>query len=127
MQVLDFPAIFKADFGRFRRISAVFRLISAVSAAGRYDTIWPIRLDFGRISLVRRESKPIRQESSRISVNRPESVRIREKKKKMQTLFDMRAIASDAVSRIGRRSGTSGVASVLSRQGFIREVNLLGI
>ena len=115
MQVSDFPAIFKADFGRFRRISAVFRPVSAVSTAGRYDTIWPIRLDFGRIS-------PVRRESNRVGTN-PR----KKKKKKTQTLSDTRATTSDAASRIGCRSGTSGAASVLSRQGFIREVNLLGI
>ena len=76
MQVSDFPAKFKADFCRVRRISAVFLPISVVSAAGRYDPIWPIRLDFGRISPVRRESKPIRHELSRIGLNRAESVRI---------------------------------------------------
>ena len=69
--------------GRFRHVLAVFRLVSAVSAAGRYDPIWPIRLDFGRISLVRRESKPIRQESSRISAIRAESARIQKKKSDM--------------------------------------------
>ena len=127
MQVSDFPATFKADFGRFRSILAVFRPISAVLAAGRYDPIWPIRLDFGRISSVRRESKPIRHELSRIGTNRAESVWIREKKKKMQTRSDTRGTTSDAASLIGRSCDTSGAASVLSRQGFIREVNLLGI
>ena len=74
-QVSAFPAIFKADFGRFRHVSAV-------SAAGRYDPIWPMRPDFGRISPVWRELKPIRLESSRVSANWAESVRIWEKKKK---------------------------------------------
>ena len=128
MQVSDFLATFKADFGRFRSISAVFRPISAVSAAGRYDPIWPIRLDFGRISPVRRESKPIQHELSRIGTNRAESVWIREKKKKKtQMRSDTRATTSDAASLVGRSCDTSGAASVLSRQGFIREVNLLGI
>ena len=68
-QVSALTAIFKADFGRFRPVPAVFRPISAVSAAGRYDPIWPIRPDFGRISPVRRKSKPIRHESSRIYLN----------------------------------------------------------
>ena len=105
---------------RFRRISAVFRPVSAVStvsAVGRNDPIWPIRLYFGQISSVRRRLKPIRHELSRIGANRAESAQIREKKKKKKktlTRFDRRATASDA-------------ASVLSRQGFIREVNLLGI
>ena len=81
-QVSAFPAIFKVDFGRFRHVSAIFRPVSAVSATGRYDLIWPIRPDFGRISPVRRKSKPIQHESSRIGANRVESVRIREKKNK---------------------------------------------
>ena len=86
--------------GRFRPVSAVFRPVSAVlaiSAAGRYvpiRPIWPIRPDFGRISSIRRESKPIRHESSRIGANRAESARIREKKKN-----------PDAVQRAGNRVG----------------------
>ena len=136
MQVSDFPAIFKADFDRFRRISAIFRPVSAVSAASRYDPIWPIWLNFGRISPVwreskpiQRESKPIQRESSRIGTNRAESARIRQKKKKKKTQArsDKRVTTSDAASRVGRSCGTFGAASVLSRQGFIREVNLLGI
>ena len=93
MQVSAFLAIFKADFGRFRRVSAVFWPVSAISAAGRYDRIWPIRSDLGRISPVRHESKPIRHKSSRIGTNRAESARIREKKKKN----------ADAVRRAGNR------------------------
>ena len=98
MQVSALTAIFKADFGRFRPVPAVFRPISAVSAisaAGRYNPIWPIRPDFGRISPIRRESKPIRHESSRIGANRAESALIREKKKKNP----------DAVRRAGNRVG----------------------
>ena len=75
MQVSNFPAIFKANFGHFRCVSTVFRPVSAVSAAGRYDPIWPIRPDSGRISPVRRESKPIRRELSRVGAN------LRKKKK----------------------------------------------
>ena len=90
MQVLDFPAIFKADFGCFRRISACF--------GSR-----PIRLDFGQISPVQRESKPIRHESSRIGANRAESTQIREKKKKKQTRSDTGATASEAASRVTPR------------------------
>ena len=109
MQVSALTAIFKADFGRFRPVPAVFRPISAVSAP-----IWPIRPDFGRISPIQRESKPIRHESSRIGANRAESARIREKKK-TQTRSDVRATASNAASRVGRGCGTSGAASVFSR------------
>ena len=104
MQVSALTAIFKADFGRFRPVQAVFRPISAVSAAGRFNPIWPIRPDFGRISPIRRESKPIRHESSRIGANGAESARIKpsrresekKKKKKTQTRSDARATASDA-------------------------------
>ena len=95
MQVSTFKAIFKADFGRFRPVPAVFRPVSVVSAASRYGSIWPIQPDFDRISQIRRESKPIRHESSRIGANRAESVRIREKKKKN----------ADAVRRAGNRVG----------------------
>ena len=109
MQVSAFPAIFKADFGRFRPVSA-----------GKYGRFRPfpacfgrqlIRPDFGRISPVRRELKPIWHESSRIGANRAESARIREKKKKKKN--------ADAVRRAGNRVGsgcsTAGAASMLSR------------
>ena len=105
MQFSALTAIFKADFGRYQPVPAVFRpisAVSAVSAAGRYHPIWPIRPDFGRISPIRRESKPIRHESSRIGANRAKSVRIEpsrresKKKKKTQTRSDARATASDA-------------------------------
>ena len=109
MQFSALIAIFKADFGLFRRISAVFWPVSAISAAGRYDPIWPIRPDFGRISPIRRESKPIRHESSRIGANRAESARIREKKKKKNPDAVRRA-----GNRVGRGCGTSGATSVLS-------------
>ena len=119
MQVSDFPAIFKADFGRFRHISAVFRPVSAVSAASRYDLIWPIRPDFGRISSIRCKSKLLRHESSRIGANWAESARIREKKKKRrrgltrgQPHWTPRLVSR----RVGRGCGTSGAASMLSSQ-----------
>ena len=84
-----FPASFKADFGRFRPVSAV-------SVAGQYDLIWPIRPDSGRISPVQCESKPIRSKSSRFGTNRAESAQFRGKKKKLRRGTDARATASDA-------------------------------
>ena len=119
MQVSDFTAILKADFGRFRLVSACFDRFPACFGriGGRYFPIWPIRPDFGRISPIRRESKPIRHESSRIGANRAESARIREKKKKTQTRSDAWATASDAASRVGRGCGTPGATSVLSSSG----------
>ena len=92
MQVSTFKAIFKADFGRFRPVPAVFRpisVVSAISAASRYGSIWPIQPDFGRISPVRLESKPIRHESSRIV-----GADLRKKKKN-----------ADAVRRAGNSVG----------------------
>ena len=42
--------------GQFRPFPASFGRFQPVSAAGRYDPIWLIQPDFGRISPVRRES-----------------------------------------------------------------------
>ena len=119
MQVSAFLAIFKADFGRFWRVSAVFRPVSAVSAASRYDSIWPIRPDLGRISPVQRELKPIRHESSRIGVNRAELARIREKKKKKNADNIRRA-----GNRVGRRvphraASDEGAAPLVPRPFFL--------
>ena len=119
MQFSALTAIFKADFGRFRPVPAVFWPISSVSAAGRYDPIWPIRPDFGRISPIQRESKPIRHESSRIGANRAESARIREKKKKKKNADAVRRVGN----RVGRGCGTSG-ASMLSSQNQILQQSL---
>ena len=62
MQVSDFPAIFKADFGRFRHISACFGRFSACfSCIGRQpirpdmaDTarFWPNQPDSAQIEAV---------------------------------------------------------------------------
>ena len=82
------PMSFKANFCHFRPVSAV-------SATGQYD---PIRPNSGRISPVRRESKPIRRESSRVGTNQAESVRIqwKKKKKKLKRDTNARATTSDA-------------------------------
>ena len=87
--------------GRFRPFLACFSHfwpISAESAVGRYDLLWPIRPNFGRISPVRWESKPIWHESSQVDTNRAELARIwdKQKKKKMQTRTNAQASASDA-------------------------------
>ena len=53
MQVSAFPAIFKADFSRFRCVSACFdRFPACYGRIGRYDPIWPIRPDFGRMGRI---------------------------------------------------------------------------
>ena len=124
MQVSAFPAIFKADFGRFRRVSAFFRPFRPLADTTRY----------GRYGSILAESARFDANRSRFGTNQAASVRIEpsrceseKKKKKMQTRSDTRATTSDAASRVGHSYDTSGAASVLSRQGFIREVNLLGI
>ena len=82
----------KASFGFFGR----FRPISAVLAGGRYDPIWTIWPNFGRIS-------PVWHESSRVGANQAESARIREKKKKTQMRTNAWATASDSASCVGPR------------------------
>ena len=75
MQVSALTAIFKADFGRFRPVPAVFRPISAVSAIGRYD---PILAESARFDANRSRFGTNRAASARIEPSRRES----EKKKK---------------------------------------------
>ena len=70
-----------------------------------------IRLDSGRISPVRRKSKPNRCELSRVSANLEGK---KKKKKKLRRGTDTWATTSDAASRIGLRCGTLPTTSVLS-------------
>ena len=77
-QVSAFPAIFKADFGRFRQVSAVsdlFRPYRPPADTTQYGRYCPNQPSSAQI-----ESH--RHESSRIGANPAESARIREKKKK---------------------------------------------
>ena len=69
----------RSEFQLFQQLSrpisaffGCFPPVSALSFAGRYDPIWPIRPDFGQIS-------PVQHESSRVNANP------RKKKKKNQT------------------------------------------
>ena len=104
MQFSALTAIIKADFGRFRPVPAVFRPISAVSAADTADTT-----RYGRYG-------PILAESARFGTNRAASARIEpsrresEKKKKKKNADAVRRTGN----RVGRGCGTSGAASVLS-------------
>ena len=102
LQVSDFTAILKADFGRFRPVPACFRPVSAVSAAGRYvryGRYGPILAESARFGANRSRFGANR---SRFGTNRAASARIEpsrresEKKKKTQTWTDARATASDA-------------------------------
>ena len=89
-KVSAFPAIFKANFGRFRHVSAVFRPVSAVSAASRYG---PILAESARFSANQSQFSTNRAASARIEPSRRES---KKKKKKTQTRTDAQATASDA-------------------------------
>ena len=111
MQVSAFPAIFKADFGRFRRVSAYFGRIGRrpirpdMANTARF---WPNQPGSTWIEADSARIEPHRRESSRVGANPRKK---KKKKKKTQTRSDARATAS----RIGRRCGTSGAASMLSR------------
>ena len=122
MQVSDFTAILKADFGRFRPVSACFGRISSI---GRRPIrpIWPIRPDFGRISPIRRESKPIRHESSRIGANQAKSARIkpsrRESEKKKKKKKPRRGPTRGQPRRTPRPASDAGAAPLVPRPCFL--------
>ena len=78
---------FMADFG-------LFRFVSTVLVSGQYDSIRPIRLDFGRISA----------NWSRVGMN------LRKKKKKIKRGIDVRAAAS---GHVGLRCGILPAVFVL--------------
>ena len=114
MQVSAFPAIFKADFGRFWRVSAVFRPYRPPADTARFWLNQPglarIEADSARIELHRRES-------SRVGAN-PRKKKKKKKRIRGPTRGQPRRTsrpASDAASRVGRGCGTSGAVSVLSR------------
>ena len=82
MQVSDFPAILKADFGRFRPVSACFRPVSAcfgrIGSIGRRPIrpdmadmarFWPNQPDSARIEADSARIEPHRRESSRVDAN----------------------------------------------------------
>ena len=106
MQVSAFPAIFKADFGRFRRVSAFFRPFRPLADTTRYGRYGPILADSTRFSVNQSRFGTNRAASARIEPSRRES----EKKKTKNTDTVRRA-----GNRVGRGCGTSGAASMLSR------------
>ena len=97
MQVSAFSAIFKADFGRFRCVSACFGRFLA--CFGRRP-IWPDMADTARFWPNQPGSTWIKADSARIEPHRRESSQVganpRKKKKKTQTRSDVRATALDA-------------------------------
>ena len=104
---------FPASFGRFQPVSAV-------STAGRYDPIWPIRPDFGQISPVRRESKPHWRESSRVSAN----PRRKKKRRHKPTRKQPRRTPRPALCHVERRvlrcaTSDAGVAPLVPRPCFL--------
>ena len=95
MQVSDFTAILKADFGLFRPVSGLFRQYRPpADTSDMADTarFWPNQPDSARIEA----------DSARIEPHRRESEK-KKKKKKTQTRSDARATASDAASRVAPR------------------------
>ena len=115
MQVSDFPAILKADFGRFRPVSAVFRPVSAVSAADRYTRY----ARYGRYG-------PILAESARFGTNRAASARIEpsrresEKKKKKKNADAVRRAGNRVGRRVLRRAASdAGAAPLVPRPCFL--------
>ena len=107
-QVSAFPAIFKADFGRFRQVSAVsglFRPYRPPADTTRYGRYGPILAKSARFGANRSRFGTNRAASARIELSRRES-----KKKKKNADADRRA-----GNRVGHGCGTSGAASVLSR------------
>ena len=131
MQVSDFTAILKADFGRFRPVSACFRPVSACfgrfpACFGRIGSIgrrpirpdmadtarfWPNQPDSARIEADSARIEPHRRESSQVGANP------RKKKKKPRrgpTRGQPRRTPHPASRRVERGCGTSGTASVHS-------------
>ena len=97
MQVSDFPAILKADFGRFPacfgRIGSIGRRPIRADMAD-LARFWPNQPDSARIEADSARIEPHQRESSRVGAN-PRKKK-KKKKKKTQTRSDARATASDA-------------------------------
>ena len=107
MQVSALTAIFKADFGRFRPVPAVFRPYRPPADTTRYGRYGPIFVESVRFDANRSRFGTNRAASARIEPSRRES----EKKKKKKKVDAVQR----AGNRVGRGCGTSGAASVLSR------------
>ena len=86
-------------------VQGQFRPVSSVSIASRYDPIWPVRPDSGRISPVWLKSKP----------SRCKSKGEKKKKKKLRRGTDAQETTS---GRVKLRCRTLPAASVLSSYGL---------
>ena len=121
--------------GRFRPFSASFgrfRPVSAVSATGRYDPIWPIRPDIGRISPVRRKSSRIgtnRAASARIQPSQRESEKKKKKRRREPTHEQPHRAASNASMLSRTKAGIMGllVSTHESFQKNFQEIHLPGL
>ena len=78
-------------------ILALFWPISTITVVGRYDLIWPIQLDFGRIVPVWRELARIEAELTQIYKKRKK----KKEKEKVRRGTDARAAMSDATPCVG--------------------------
>ena len=95
MQISDFPAILKADFGRF--LACFGRIGRRPIRPDMADMarFWPNQPDSARIEADSARIEPHRRKSSRVGAN--------PRKKKTQTRSDAWATASDAASRVAPR------------------------
>ena len=107
-QVLAFPAIFKANFGRFRQVSAVSDLFRPYRPSANTTR-------YGRYGPFLAESTQFSANRSRFGTNQAALAQIepswRESEKKKKNADADRRVGN----RVGRGCGTSGAASVLSR------------
>ena len=114
MQVSAFPAIFKADFGRFRPISAI-----SAADKSRYGRYGSILAESARFGANQSRFGTNRAASARIEPSWRESEKKKKKKKKTRrgpTRGQLHRTPRPASHCVGRRCGTSGVASMLSRR-----------
>ena len=127
MQISDFTAILKADFGRFRPVSGLFRPYRQYrppadkTQYGRYGLILAESAQFGanrsRFGTNRAASEriePSRSESSRFGANPRKKKKKKKKPRRGPTRGQPRRTPRPALCRVGRGCSTSGAASVLS-------------
>ena len=102
MQVSDFPAILKADFGLFRPFSGLYRQYRPPADMADTARFWPNQPDSARIEADSAQIEPHRRESEK------------KKPRRSPTRGQPRRTPRPASCRVGRGCGTSGAASVHS-------------
>ena len=131
-QVSAFPAIFKADFGRFRQVSAVsdlfrpYRPPADTTQYGRYCPILAESAQFGANRVASARIEPHRRESSRVSTN----PRKKKKKRRREPTHEQAHRAASNASVLSRTK--AGIMSLLvstheSFQKNFQEIHLPGL